>query len=98
MKKKAVLTVICVGVSCFIAFRLLSNKQKINERKKHSGAEPIRIPVSVAAVAGEYLRIGLIKTGLITPYKEAKVLSKTSGNIAHLRFNLGDNVTRGQVL
>lgn len=98
MKKKAVLTIICVGVSCFIAFKLLSNKEKINERKKHSGAESTRIPVSVATVAGEQLRVELIKTGLITPYKEAKVLSKTSGNIAHLRFNLGDNVNKGQVL
>lgn len=98
MKKKAVLTVICVVVSCFIAFKLLSNKEKINERKKPARSEDTRIPVSVATVAGEQLRIGLIKTGLITPYKEAKVLSITSGNIAHLHFNLGDNVYKGQVL
>lgn len=98
MKKKAVLTVICVGVSCFIAFRLLSNKEKIDERKKPAVAGDIRIPVSVATVVEEPLRVGLIKTGLVTPFKEAKVLSVTSGNIAHLRFSLGDNVNKGQVL
>jgi membrane fusion protein (multidrug efflux system) len=42
--------------------------------------------------------IELIKTGILAPFKEARVLSVSSGNVQRLLFNLGDNVHQGQAL
>lgn len=98
MKKKLIITVICLGIASFIIFKLVSNKKRINKESEPAKVENVKIPVSVAIVSKEQQQVQLIKTGLITPFKEAKALSKNSGNISRLNFNLGDNVHKGQAL
>jgi membrane fusion protein, multidrug efflux system len=98
MKKKVILIVISAGISCLIIFRLFSNKEKINERNRSAKVGDVSIPVSTAIVVEEQLSVSLIKTGLIIPFREAKALSMSSGNVTRLRFNLGDHVSKGQLL
>ncbi|MBO9728501.1 MAG: efflux RND transporter periplasmic adaptor subunit [Chitinophaga sp.] len=98
MKKKVIFIVVSAGIICLIAFRLFSNKKKINESSRAAREEGFSIPVSTAVVTAEQLSVSLIKTGLIIPFREAKALSMSSGNVTSLRFKLGDHVSRGQLL
>jgi len=98
MKQKFIITLVCIGITGMIVLKLFSNKRKINEKNQPASVENIRIPVTVAAAAENVQQTGIIKTGMLAPFKEAKVLSVSSGNVQQLRFNLGDNVQQGQTL
>lgn len=98
MNKKLIFTLIFAGIVGIIIFRLTSNKKKIDEKNKPAGTENVRIPVTVTAVKQEEEETGLIKTGMLAPFREAKVLSVNTGNVQRLLFNLGDNVRQGQAL
>lgn len=98
MKKILVVSLIFIVTIGLIAFKLVTNKQKINEKNQPAKIENVQIPVTTAVVREEVQEVGLVKTGMLAPFKEAKVLSVSSGNIQRLLFNLGDNVRQGQAL
>lgn len=98
MKKKLIITLICLGIASLIVFKLLSNKKKIDEKNEPVKVDNFNIPVTVAAVTEEIRQVDLIKTGLVIPFKEGKALAMSSGNIKSLNFNLGDKVSQGQVV
>jgi len=98
MKRKHILAIVIILILALIIYKLATNKKKINEKNTPVKQTDIRIPVKVTDVTEQQLEISLIKTGSVTPFKEAKVLSATSGIIRELRFNLGDHVSEGQIL
>jgi membrane fusion protein (multidrug efflux system) len=98
MKKNLLISLILILIIGFIVFKLAANKNKINERNRPAKIENLQIPVTTASVREEMLEVGMVKTGMLAPFKEAKVLSVSSGNILRLLFNLGDNVRRGEIL
>jgi RND family efflux transporter MFP subunit len=98
MKKTLVVSLIFIIIIGFVAFRLATNKKKINEKNQPVKVENVQIPVTVASVREEVQEAGLVKTGMLAPFKEAKVLAVSSGNIQRLLFNIGDNVRQGQPL
>lgn len=98
MKKRLIVTLVCIGIIGIIIFKLVSNKKKINEKNQPVQVENIRIPVTVATAIQKIQEMGIIKTGVLAPFKEAKVLSVSSGNVQRLLFNLGDNVRQGQII
>jgi RND family efflux transporter MFP subunit len=98
MKKILIITLVGIGITGMVVFKLVSNKRKINEQNKPVKVEDIRIPVTVAVAKEEIQQVGMIKTGMLAPFKEAKVLSISSGNIQRLFCNLGDNVHLGQTI
>lgn len=98
MKRKHILTLVIILLVALVIYQLASNKKKINEKNTPVKQTDIKIPVKAAEVTEQQLELSLIKTGSITPFKNAKVLSVTSGIIKELRFNLGDHVSEGQVL
>ena len=98
MKKKIIVTLVCVGIIAFVVFKLVTNKKKIDEKNQPAQLEDVRIPVTAIPVSEEVQDIELIKTGMLAPFKEAKVLSVTSGNIQRLLFKLGDQVQQGEKL
>jgi len=98
MKKTLVVSLICIIIIGFVAFRLATNKKKINERNQPVKVDNVQIPVTITSVREEVQEAGLVKTGMLAPFKEAKVLSVSSGNVVRLLFNLGDNVRQGQTL
>jgi len=98
MKRKHILAIVIILILALIIYKLASNKKTLNEKNAPVKQTNVKIPVKVADVAEQQLEISLVKTGSITPFKEAKVLSATSGIIKELRFNLGDHVTEGQIL
>jgi len=98
MKKILVITLVGIGITGMVVFKLVFNKRKINEQNKPVKVENIRIPVTVTVAKEEIQQVSMIKTGMLAPFKEAKVLSISSGNIQRLLCNLGDNVHQGQTL
>lgn len=98
MKKRLIVTLVCIGIIGLIIFKLASNKKKINETNRPAQVENIRIPVTVSPVTREIQQVSIVKTGVFTPFREAKALSVSSGNVQRLLFELGDNVRQGQTL
>lgn len=98
MKRKYILTIVIISLLVLIIYQLTSNKKKINEKNAPVKQTDIKIPVKAAEVTEQQLELSLVKTGSVTPFKNAKVLSVTSGIIRELRFNLGDHVSEGQIL
>lgn len=98
MKKKLIVAFVCVGITGVIGFRLVSNKKKIDEKKRPMQVENIRIPVTAVTAREEIIQAGMVKTGTLAPFREAKVLSVSSGNVQRLLFNPGDNVRQEQTL
>lgn len=98
MKKRLIVTLVCIGIIGLIIFKLAFNKKKINETNRPAQVENIRIPVTVSPVTREIQQVSIVKTGVFTPFREAKALSVSSGNVQRLLFELGDNVRQGQTL
>lgn len=98
MKKK--LPVILIGISMLvlILLKLMANKNKIDEKNKPVQEVAIRIPVQAITVAEEIQTVELVKTGILAPYKEVKLLSALSGNVQRMLFMPGDRVVQGQTL
>lgn len=98
MKKKIIVTLVCIGIIGLIIFKLAFNKKKIDETNQPMQVENIRIPVTVSPVTREIQQVSIVKTGVFAPFREAKALSVSSGNVQRLLFELGDNVRQGQTL
>src|SRR5689334_2921940 len=98
MKKKLIVAFVCVGITGVIGFRLVTNKKKIDEKKRSMQVENIRIPVTTVTAREEIIQGGMVKAGTLAPFKEAKVLSVSNGIVQRLLFNPGDNVRQEQIL
>ncbi|MGO4290260.1 efflux RND transporter periplasmic adaptor subunit [Chitinophaga sp. RAB17] len=98
MKKKFIIAIACAGIVGVILLKLASNKKKINEKNQPVKTENILIPVTIDTAREVIQQAGIMKTGMLAPFREAKVLSVSSGSIRRLLFSLGDNVREGQTL
>jgi membrane fusion protein (multidrug efflux system) len=98
MKRKYVIIIIVLAIVALIAFNLAANKKTLNEKDRPASASSVNIPVKVAAVHMQVLDFSIRKTGSLAPFKEAKVLSPTSGTIQYLKFELGTKVSEGQII
>ncbi|TCD26514.1 efflux RND transporter periplasmic adaptor subunit [Pedobacter psychrodurus] len=96
MKKKLTITLICIALIFFFMFKLASNKKKIEEKNTPVKIKNVSIPVTISPVIAKVEANGLVKTGVLAPISQAKVLSGASGNIKRLLFKIGDQVTTGQ--
>lgn len=98
MKRKYVIIIIVLAIVALITFKLAANKKALNKEDKPATTASVNIPVKVAAVHQQTLDFSIRKTGSLAPFKEAKVLAPSSGTIQYLKFDLGTNVSEGQVL
>ncbi|MDR2269488.1 MAG: efflux RND transporter periplasmic adaptor subunit [Sphingobacterium sp.] len=98
MKTKSITIFIAIAVIALIAIKLTLNKKKINKSNQIAKSVEIRIPVKVTKAKEQALEVSILKTGSLMPFKEAKALAVAPGNIQQLRFELGDQVSQGQVL
>ena len=98
MKKKLIISLICATIVCFITYKLVTNKKKINEKNRPAKVENVLIPVTVASVKEGIKETELIKTGTLAPFKTAKVVATSSGTVQRLLIDLGDHVHSGQTL
>lgn len=98
MKKKIIISLICLAIVGLIAYKLADNKRRINQKNQPAKVDHIRIPVTTVLVTEAIQEAGLVKIGMLAPFQEAKVSPAISGSVKRLMFKLGDNVRRGQIL
>jgi len=98
MKTKYIITIVGIAIVGLIVYKLASNKKKLDEKNKPVQVTNVRIPVKAAFVKQQLQEISIKKTGSLAPFKEAKALAVTGGNLLQVRFELGDRVSKGQVL
>lgn len=100
MKKTTFIVIGAVlAVMGLIAFRLSSNKKKIDTQNQLPATNVnIAIPVTVSRVEEGDVSQQLIKTGNLIPFKEAAISATTAGRVTNVNFNLGTQVSQGAVL
>lgn len=98
MKKKLTITIICITIIFFFLFKLASNKKKIEQKNTPVEAKNVSIPVSSAPVIEQTQQSGIVKTGVLAPVTQARILSAANGNIKKILFKIGDRVNQGQAL
>ncbi|WP_295771655.1 efflux RND transporter periplasmic adaptor subunit [uncultured Mucilaginibacter sp.] len=98
MKTKYIITLVGIAIVALIVYKLASNKKKLDEKNKPVQVTNVRIPVKAATAKEQLQEINIMKTGSLAPFKEAKALAVTGGNLLQVRFELGDRVSKGQVL
>ncbi|MES2827076.1 MAG: efflux RND transporter periplasmic adaptor subunit [Bacteroidota bacterium] len=98
MKKKFIISLICIAIVGFVAYKLTVNREKINQKNQPAKVENIHIPVTTVNVREAVQKVELVKNGMLSPFQEAKVLAASTGIVKNLMFKLGDNVSRGQIL
>ncbi|HTJ53043.1 MAG TPA: efflux RND transporter periplasmic adaptor subunit [Cyclobacteriaceae bacterium] len=98
MKKKTIMIIVGVLIAVLIVWKLASNKKELNLKSKPSDTAEVSIPVKVATVQLEAIKMDIKKTGSVVPFKESKVLTTSGGTIQKCSIELGQTVERGQVL
>lgn len=96
--KKILPIIIILAIVGFITFKLVSNKKVLDEKKQPTKEVNVAIPVNT--VTAKYERAGatLIKSGKLIPFKEADIMSISSGKLSNVNFQLGTNVAQGGVV
>lgn len=98
MKGKYILIGSLILICGLIVYKLTMNKKELDNKKNATPSVEVSIPVKVTQVKDTLLEPTILKNGVIIPFKESKALATTSGNLKNIRFQLGDYVTKGQVL
>jgi membrane fusion protein (multidrug efflux system) len=97
MKKIIILSSIAV-IFFLIGFRLVRNKQTINEQNKPVDRSAFRIPVTVADAVEEQVEGTFVLPAVLKPVSEVKIALNASGKLKALDVELGSRVARGQVI
>lgn len=93
MNRKLVLPLILLVVALGVAFKLASNKSKLNAAKQPVDRSAIAIPVTVMTSAMAPLSASFSVPGTLEPYDHAKVMLNAQGKLASLSVDLGSRVT-----
>ncbi|HEY8935584.1 MAG TPA: hypothetical protein VIM65_10210, partial [Cyclobacteriaceae bacterium] len=73
MNKKTIVIIAGVLIAVLIVWKLASNKRELNLKSKPSDTAEVSIPVKVATVQMEAIKMDIRKTGSVVPFKESKV-------------------------
>lgn len=98
MKKNIIITAVVILVLGLVIWKLTSNKKAINAQSQAIDTAAIAIPIKTDTIRSQAVDLSISKTGTVTPFKESKVFATGSANITKVNFNLGDKVTKGQIL
>jgi multidrug efflux system membrane fusion protein len=95
MKRKGWIILTIVILAGLIAWRLASNKHKLNEKKKPVALSAVAIPVNIDTVMLGTVEEQLVRTGTLVPWQEADIAATTAGTLQSVGFSLGSLVRRG---
>ncbi|MDI3322604.1 efflux RND transporter periplasmic adaptor subunit [Pinibacter soli] len=96
--KRIIPIVVVLGVLGLIGWRLASNKQHIDEKKKPVASGNVVIPVNVIKVAKADVNDQLIKTGTLVPSLESDIMATAGGKLVAVNFELGSYVSKGATI
>lgn len=97
MKRILITLAVVIGFSAFVIFKLLANKEILDEKSSSKPADP-PIAVTLASVERQALSHELTLLGTVFADKELPVVSQTMGEIVELKFNLGDYKREGEMM
>jgi membrane fusion protein (multidrug efflux system) len=95
--KHIVYTLLIVGLGTFIAYRIISNKNK-NDDSKDKGGKNKTMTVSGIIVKTQTFDNNLSLSGSIEANEQVEIRSEISGIVEGIYFKEGSNVTKGQLL
>lgn len=95
--KKIIIIVIAVAVLSLIAWRLVSNQEKINAKKDISTDLPY-VSVEVSPVEKMSLSDSLQLLGSLDAYSEINITAQSSGIITALNAELGQSKSKGNII
>jgi RND family efflux transporter MFP subunit len=96
--KKGVTIAVVVGIIALILLKLANNKKAINELNKPMDRSAIKVPVTVYTVAEQSVENAIILTAVVKPENEANITINAAGKISSLKFDLGTQVNKGDVI
>lgn len=94
--KRIVLILLAVGILGMVAFRLVSNKQTIEEKKKVKDTSAFRVSVNVSPAGMRMSEKNLNLVGTVNAKQVIEIKSEVQGKITGLFVELGDYVTKGE--
>ncbi|MFC1557793.1 efflux RND transporter periplasmic adaptor subunit [candidate division KSB1 bacterium] len=95
LKKILVITVIVIIVSALVISRCI---EKNNKKNGNGEDESIVIPVQVMTSVPERIEWGTSIVGILKADKGVDILSEAAGKVTDIYYNIGDNVSKGDVL
>ena len=95
--KHIIYTLLIIGFGAFIAYRIISNKNK-NEDSKDKGGKNKVMTVSGIVVKTQTFDNNLSLSGSIEANEQVEIRSEISGIVEGIYFKEGSNVTKGQLL
>jgi membrane fusion protein, multidrug efflux system len=100
MKSTRITITIIITALLMVAFaaRLISNKKYFNRQLALAAATDTEVPVTTDTVKSEKVNNSFRESGTFSPLKEVSILSETQGRIMSLKSNIGDRVSKGDIL
>ena len=96
---KIIAIVVVVLLGAFITFRLVANKQEINEQAEEAGRKiELTVPVRVAEVKPVSLDETATHTGEFEGWEETSLIAEAQGTIRYIKVEEGDAVKKGDVI
>lgn len=96
--KKISIVIGVVLVTALIGFKLVKNKQSINESNKPIDRSLVKVPVTIEKVKTEIFDGSFTLPAVVKPTSEINIVLNSAGKIKSLNFNLGSRVGKGQVI
>lgn len=98
MKKKFIYFIIALAVIATVSLTLIKNKKKLDKANTPVDRSHIPITVLTTQVQLEPMTLSNTFPATIQPYDEAKIFSEASGMISSLNIQLGQHVSKGQII
>lgn len=99
MKLKGIVSIIAVLLTvALIGFKLVANKQVLDEKKQPIDRSHIAIKVTADVASLHTFDGTFAQPATLTVKDEATIATETSGKILTLNINLGSTVSKGQVI
>ena len=96
---KIIAIALVVALTGFITFRLVANKQEINERAEEAGKKiELTVPVRVAEVKPVSLNETALHTGEFEGWEETSLIAEAQGTIRYIKVEEGDAVKKGEII
>ncbi len=96
---KIIAIVLVVALTGFVTFRLVANKQEINERAEEAGKKiELTVPVRVAEVKPVSLNETALHTGEFEGWEETSLIAEAQGTIRYIKVEEGDAVKKGDII
>lgn len=98
MKKRVIIITTAVLVLVLLSIRLLSNKEKIDEKKRLPNTSDRTVSVIVKEVVNRENKSNLSLVGTTIANKEVILQAEMAAQVKDINFKIGDHVSKGKVL